>query len=76
METLRGLPRSTHSCVKSAFRVPTLNRWPVVLSTGSPLVPVLRIYVHFMFNLQNLKGGETGALQMKKCRLSQMSSLS
>ena len=60
METLRGLPRSTHSCVKSDFSVPTLIRWPVALSTRSQLGSVLRIYVHFMFNLQNLKGGETG----------------
>lgn len=60
METLRGLPRSTYSCVKSDFRVPTLILWPVVLSTCSQLGPVLRIYVHFVFNLQNLKGGETG----------------
>jgi len=62
METLRGLPRSTHSevCVKSDFRVPTLIRWPVALSTRFQLGPELRIYVHFVFNLQNLKGGETG----------------
>lgn len=54
------MPRSTHSCVKSAFRAPTLNHWPVALSTRSPLVPVLRIYVHFMFDLQTLWEGRRG----------------
>ena len=48
------------SCVQSDFRVPTLNRWPVTLSARSRLGPVLRIYAHyFIFNLQNLKGGES-----------------